>query len=158
MKVTAAYSRKINSERRIKWVRLLNSPVSQSRKALRSSRQAGYHNPWSTEGNSVGKWDGDWASVDCSVDLGRGIRITRRSYVRSGDLPVIIIASFNLRGVSKSKDNRSYRWCCWLAQGSLPGELLWRYLKGLWWRHHTELSSILEFKRLGSWEVTTTST
>ena len=136
---------------------MLNHSASRSRKILRSSRQAGYHKSWSTEGNSVGKWTGDWASVDCSVDFGRRIRITRRSFVRSSNSPVVTIASFNSRGVSKSKDNQSYRWCCWLAPSSLPGEMWWRYLKKLWWRHYTELSSIFEAKSFGSWEVTTTS-
>jgi hypothetical protein len=104
------------------------------------------------------KWICDWAIVDCLVDFGRRIGLTHRIVARSVGSPAIIIAESNLRGVLKSKDNQVYRWCCYLTLFSLPSELLWRYLEELWWRHHTELSSIPEVKSFGSWEVTTTST
>lgn len=104
------------------------------------------------------KWICDQAIVDCLVDFGRRIGITHRIVARSDGSPVIIIAESNSRGVLKLKDNQVYRWCCYLTLYSLPRELLWRYLKELWWRHHTEKSSILESKRFESWEVTTSST
>ena len=132
---------------------------------LRSSRQAGYHNPWSTEGNSVGKWNCDWASVDCSVDSGRRIRITRRESVGNGDLTghyncgsqlercLKVERQFVVQVVLLTNTNHSTK-----GVDKPKGKSRWRYLKELWWRHHTELSSILGFKRLESWEVTTTST
>jgi hypothetical protein len=77
------------------------------------------------------KWICDQAIVDCLVDFGRRIGITHRSVARSVDSPVFIIAEPNLRGVLKLKDNQVYGWCCYLTLLSLPGELLWRYLKEL---------------------------
>jgi len=37
-----------------------------------------------------------------------------------------MIASLNLRGISKSKDNSSYRWCCCWTLNSLPSEEILR--------------------------------
>tara|TARA_R110000782_G_C14708814_1_gene402911 strand:+ start:219 stop:593 length:375 start_codon:yes stop_codon:yes gene_type:complete len=45
-----------------------------------------YHCSWSSEGNSVAKWNGDWGIVDTSVEVGTPIRITHRIIARSKDL------------------------------------------------------------------------
>lgn len=123
-----------------------------------SSRQAGYQSSCSSEGNSVAKME-DWTgNVDCLFEFGRTIRITRRKSVRSGDPPVIIIAVFNPKGFLTSKDKLINRWCCCRTTSESTKLCFCWNLKRLWWRHHTDSSSIPEVKSFGNWEETTSST
>jgi len=77
-----------------------------------SSRQARYHLVWVIEGNTLDEMTSWLGDVDRLIESGRTIGITRRIITRSSGSPVIIIVWSNLRGVLKSKDNPSYRWCC----------------------------------------------
>lgn len=50
--------------------------------------------------------------ADTLGEFGRTIRIIRRDSVKNGSLPITVIACSNSKGILKSKDNLTYRWCC----------------------------------------------
>lgn len=95
-------------------------------------------------------------NLESLIEFGRTIGIICRDIVRNFILPGKIIACSNLRVGLKSKDNSENRWCCYWTDFTLPRVNVRSWLKKLWQRCHTKLFSISEFKRFGSWWLTTT--
>lgn len=67
--------------------------------------------------------------VERLVEFGRTTGIIRRNIVRSNESPLIIIACFSSRGVLKSKDNPSNRWCCCRTYFPYQGKCYEDFLK-----------------------------